>query len=224
MEPQTTVTMAPPLQQPSVSLESWGSRTNVLWFIIILLTLLLLLSVLGTHFYISFYYLIVHILHFFFRILVLLLQWFGFATGSLLNATADVTSKVAKTGVDVVDGAAHSVGNLLLAVSNHNPHDENAVLNSLKWHPMSIHDPTVMDGALKQQQHSESTVVPGSWWPNDTSSSIQQPRGTNLANGGSGKYCLVGEYLGRRGCVAMNNSDVCISGMIYPSKEACMKP
>ena len=42
------------------------------------------------------------------------LQSVGYTTGTALNAAADVTTIVAKTGLDVADGTVHDVGNLLI--------------------------------------------------------------------------------------------------------------
>lgn len=37
-------------------------------------------------------------------------------------------------------------------------------------------------------------------------------------------WCLVGEYQDQRGCVEVNETDKCMSGQIFPSKQACLTP
>lgn len=37
-------------------------------------------------------------------------------------------------------------------------------------------------------------------------------------------WCLVGEYQDQRGCVEVNQSDKCMSGQIFPTKEQCLRP
>lgn len=37
-------------------------------------------------------------------------------------------------------------------------------------------------------------------------------------------WCLVGEYKDQRGCVEVDETDKCMSGQIFPSKQACLTP
>jgi hypothetical protein len=37
-------------------------------------------------------------------------------------------------------------------------------------------------------------------------------------------WCLVGEYQDQRGCVEVTETDKCMSGQIFPSKQACLTP
>lgn len=37
-------------------------------------------------------------------------------------------------------------------------------------------------------------------------------------------WCLVGEYQDQRGCVKVDETDKCMSGQIFPSKQACLAP
>ena len=36
------------------------------------------------------------------------------------------------------------------------------------------------------------------------------------------KWCLVGEYQNKRGCIDISESDKCMSGEIFPNEETCM--
>jgi hypothetical protein len=39
-----------------------------------------------------------------------------------------------------------------------------------------------------------------------------------------GNWCFIGDDAGTRGCISINDHDKCMSGQIFPSKEACMNP
>lgn len=53
-----------------------------------------------------------------------------------------------------------------------------------------------------------------------TSSNIQNPISNKKS---SGKWCLVGEYEGKRGCVEIEDSDVCMSQKIFDSNDECVQ-
>ena len=49
--------------------------------------------------------------------------------------------------------------------------------------------------------------------------SIQKP-----ITSGKGKWCLVGEYNGRRGCVELGKDESCLSGQVFPNHASCVQP
>lgn len=53
-----------------------------------------------------------------------------------------------------------------------------------------------------------------------SSSTIQNPISNKKS---SGKWCLVGEYEGKRGCIEIDDSDVCMSQKIFDSNDECVK-
>ena len=55
----------------------------------------------------------------------------------------------------------------------------------------------------------------------DKSSSTIQNNISNKKS--SGKWCLVGEYEGKRGCINIDDSDVCMSQKIFDSNDECVK-
>ena len=132
-------------------------------------------------------------------IITQILSIFGYTTGSVINKTADVVGDVAKTGVDIAEGSLQSVGNILKDASRRNVNQSTTY---------------GLDSALNTgpTQYVEPK-------PDTTGSSIQKP----IVSGKSG-WCLVGEYEGRRGCVAVSESDKCMSGQVYPSQGACVNP
>ena len=38
------------------------------------------------------------------------------------------------------------------------------------------------------------------------------------------KWCLVGEYQNKRGCVDISESDKCLSGQVFPNEQMCLNP
>ena len=38
------------------------------------------------------------------------------------------------------------------------------------------------------------------------------------------KYCLVGEYHNKRGCIEVADGDKCMSGQVFPSQQLCLNP
>jgi len=106
---------------PTKLVVSDGGNKN---YIIIILSVLLILSLLGVNlFYVmgnivqvagNIVQVIVNLFKpLFYQILAML----GYTTGTLLNKTADITSDVARGGIDIAEGTVQSVGNLLKKAS-----------------------------------------------------------------------------------------------------------
>ena len=55
--------------------------------------------------------------------------------------------------------------------------------------------------------------------PDSTTNPIQNPITSAKAG-----WCLVGEYEGRRGCVAIGDQDKCLSGQVFPNQQMCLNP
>ncbi len=53
----------------------------------------------------------------------------------------------------------------------------------------------------------------------DSSSNIQ-----NSISSKKSKWCLVGEYQGKRGCIEIDESDQCISNQTFPNEKICLNP
>lgn len=55
--------------------------------------------------------------------------------------------------------------------------------------------------------------------PDSTTNPIQNP----ITSSKTG-WCLVGEYEGRRGCIAIGDQDKCLSGQVFPNQQMCLNP
>lgn len=161
-----------------------GQGKNIL---ILLLILLLILSFLGINILYYFAggieYTGSSIVKFFSKILSLI----GYSTGVALDKTSETVSTVAKTGIDIADGAVDNLAKLMKESSK-------------------------LDGKVKSK-------IAGEVIPDDTSDPIQKS-----ISSGKNNWCLVGDDLGVRSCVHMDEYDKCMSGQIFPSKQRCMLP
>ena len=182
---------------PTSSNTTFGINNQV---IIIILLVILGLTLLGINIFIMIGDLLDSIVRAFGPIIKQILAIFGYTTGSVITKTADVAGDVVKTGVDVAEGSLVSVGTMLKDASrgNVNP-DATASLDSV----LNV-----------DSSNTYQSVAPSS-----TTNPIQRP----ITAGKSG-WCLVGEYEGKRGCISVADSDKCMSGKLYSSKEACAAP
>ena len=168
--------------------------------VIISLLIILGLSFLGINIFIVIGNLLESLLKIVGPMITQILSIFGYTTGTALNKGADVAADVAKTGVDIAEGSLQSVGNVLRDASRGNVN------------PAAI---SGLDGALNVS--TSSTYVEPT--PSASANPVQRP----ITSGKTG-WCLVGEYEGKRGCVAVGEQDRCMSGQIFPSQVACMNP
>ncbi len=167
--------------------------------IIMVLLGLLILSFLGINLFIIIGNLIDSVLEIISPLITQILSIFGYTAGTVLNKGADVTGDVAKTGVDLAEGSLQSIGNILKDVSRKNVNPD----------AVSGLDKTLNLGKNVYKEPAPST----------TENPVQKP----ITSGKSG-WCLVGEYEGKRGCVAVGQQDRCLSGQVFPSQVTCMNP
>jgi hypothetical protein len=130
---------------------------------------------------------------------------FGYSAGELVNTTSAVAADAAKLGVDIAEGTARSVGDLLINASKGGMDESQR--RSLSE---SIRSP-----------HGCKDNVASAPNPEDSGSDIQK---SIASKKGSGGWCLVGEYSGARSCVGMDEHDKCMSGQIFPSQKMCLNP
>ena len=167
--------------------------------IITVLVSLLFLSILGINILSLFGNAIQGISNIFGPLVMNILGFFGYTTGTIIIKGADVTSDVAKTGIDIAEGTLQSVGELL---------KNTGTLTDTKFK-------TNLDNALNSAPTQK--VEPPQ--PTPSENPIQKPIASGKTN-----WCLVGEYLGRRGCIEIGENDKCLSGQVYPSNAICLNP
>ena len=94
-----------------------ASEGNSKNYMIFILAILLILSLLGINLFIIVGNTVQVVINLFKPLIYQILAIFGYTAGTLINTTADVTSDVARAGVDIAEGTVQSVGNLLKDVS-----------------------------------------------------------------------------------------------------------
>ena len=227
-----------PRERPSES-SFFSDNKNVL---IILLSALLLLSVLGVTFINVIMDWIKHVLN-------VLAVFFGgvfgnifYSTGDILNATSSSVANVAKTSIDLGNGAVNDVGNLLksgvtgdvvpkipvgpLVLPTTQASVPSAVpstvpsVPSVPSVPFTTTRPVTLDKMIQDAMYPP-TRAPVEPSPTPSENPIQQSiQSTNKAS-----WCLIGQSGGKRSCVQIDpTKSQCGSGKIFPSGELCVNP
>lgn len=171
--------------------------------VIIVLIFLLILSFLGINLLNISGDIMQRISNIFGPVFVNFLSLFGYTTGTVINKTADVVADASKTGIDIAEGTAQSVGGLFLKASQ-NISDQP---QSQEPQPQPQPQPRPKPETKPEPQ------------PDTTKNPIQNPMSSIKA-----RWCLVGEYEGRRGCIAINEHDKCLSGQVFPTQQMCLNP
>ena len=171
--------------------------------IIMLLIFLLILSFLGINLLNISGDIVQRISNIFGPVFVNFLSLFGYTTGTVINKTADVVADASKTGIDIAEGTAQSVGGLFLKASQNLPNQPQE-------------QPPQPQPQPQPQKKPETKPDPQ---PDTTKNPIQNPISSIKA-----RWCLVGEYEGRRGCIAINEHDKCLSGQVFPTQQMCLNP
>lgn len=167
--------------------------------IIILLITLLIFSSLGINIFIIFGNFLQTIVNLFGPLISQILSIFGYTAGTIIGKSADIITNTTKTGVEIAGGAVHSVGDLLKDASRPN------IDNNSRYQL----DKTINLSGIKQHEPKPDSAV----------NPIQKP-----ITSGKQNWCLVGEYQGKRGCIAVSESDKCLSGQIFPTQQICLNP
>jgi len=190
---------------PAMPANGDGATTmNNQSIIIIVLLILLVLSFLGINILTIMGSIVDSFLKIVGPLVTQVLSIFGYTTGTALNKGADVAGTVAKTGVDLAGGSIQSVGNILKDASR--AHVSPDAVSGL--------DSTLNKGSSVGTQPTFKEPAPST-----TDHPVQKP----ITSGKAG-WCLVGEYEGKRGCIAVGEQDRCLSGQVFPSQVTCMNP
>lgn len=173
---------------------------NTQSYIIIVLSLLLILSFLG----INILDILSNIIKFIVNkikeshLLGNLLGTISYATGNLLNKSADVVADTSKFAIDIAEGSIQDIGNLLIKASK-------------QGSPSTPSTTSELSKSLKIETTNE---VPTTDIPENP---IQKPISSGKQN-----WCLIGEFDNKRKCVEMTAYDKCMSGQVYDSINKCV--
>ena len=137
----------------------------------------------------------------------------GWSTGSLINVSTDIVSDTARAGIDVAEGSIQSVGNLLQNAS------KDGMSIDLSENQKLLNDGVRGSSQSTKQQPAQQQPKQSEIKKDQSSNSIQNPISNKKS---STKWCLVGEYQGKRGCIEVNDDDICISEKIYNNLGECI--
>ena len=129
-----------------------------------------------------------------------------YSTGWFIGKSSDIVAKGSETGIDIANGAVHHGSDLLIKASKKGDNTQ----------PITVGGPKEPEPE-PQPKHEETK--PKEPEPDKTENPIQKPIAAGKSN-----WCLVGEYQGKRGCIAISDSDKCMSGQIFPSQQSCLNP
>ena len=142
-----------------------------------------------------------------------LLGIIGWSAGSMINVSTDIVSDTARAGIDVAEGSIQSVGNLLQSSS------KGGMSIDLSKNQKLLNDGVRGSSQNSQQQPAQQQPRQSEIKKDQSSNSIQNPISNKKS---SSKWCLVGEYQGKRGCIEVNDDDICISEKIYNNLGECI--
>jgi len=130
-----------------------------------------------------------------------ILSVIGYTAGNVINESTDVITDTTKTGIDIAGGTFHNIGDLLKKGSEPGVNQANDSVKKL-------------DQSIKTANFKKNDAE-----PDKTENPIQKP-----ISSAKTKWCLVGEYQGRRGCIEIAEDDKCLSGQVFPNQKVCLNP
>lgn len=146
------------------------------------------------------------------RITAPILRLFGVAVAETTKTAVAVGAAGVKVGADVVSESANIVAGAVTGGVNVL---ENTLSSGVTKNSIDGNSLLSLDKALT---NAEKNII-NTPLPDESGSEIQRSR----ISGKTG-YCFVGEDRGFRSCISVNESDQCMSGEIFPTREICINP
>ena len=152
------------------------------------------------------------------------LKLFGYSAGTIINKSADVAGDVAKLGIDIAEGSIQNVGNLVQGKPGNNNDLTNKgyldeTIEKKLNEDIDKKIANAIDKKLEKTRSESNYKKPTEVKDDSSDNTIQKPISSDKMG-----WCLIGEYQNKRGCVSVSESDQCLSGQIFPSKEMCLNP
>lgn len=146
------------------------------------------------------------------RITAPILRLFGVAVAETTKTAVAVGAAGIKAGADVVSGSADVVAGAVTGGVDilQDTLETGVVKNRINGNSFVSVDRALSDA----EKNIISTPM-----PDESGSDIQRSR----ISGKTG-YCFIGEDNGFRSCVNVSESDQCMSGEIFPTREICINP
>ena len=166
--------------------------------IIIFLLAILFLFILGINVFAVLGNFLQTIFNVFIPLINRIFSFLGYATGTVVHNTADAVGDTAKVGVNLAEGATHSIGDILSSVKI--PITEMPLENKIN------------EGFQGKKRIAEPT-------PDNSNCPIQ-----NSIASGKTQWSLLDENETKYGYVDLSENDMIISGQIVPSQKTFLNP
>jgi len=143
-----------------------------------------------------------------------ILQNLGLVVTETTKDVTQLTAEGAKLGVDVAAGTVESGIDVIqgqLDIDQCSSQNNSSAPNSNSNAKQGLLSASLSSALADAEYNSEPL-------PDDATSSTQR------AGPSKSGYCYIGEDRGFRSCVSVKDSDVCMSGKIFPSNEICVNP
>jgi hypothetical protein len=146
-----------------------------------------------------------------------LLSDVSFITGTVIDSSSDIIADASKTGIDIAQGTAQSVGDLFIRASDNEPHKEvNKVpLTQVNVHHKDEKKEKKIDDVINSPKPPPLNIPKA----DSTTNPIQKPITSNKTG-----WCLIDEYEGQRNCISVGEEDKCMSQQVYPTQKMCLNP
>ena len=235
----------------NINTNKWTMPTSKNTIIAILVTLLVL-SVLGINILLFVGALLQTIVNLVRPIFDGILGIIFYYLGMAVNVSADVAGDVARTSIDIAEGTAHSVGNLLQNEDNVDgsiPEQTNLYKKIFDVTPANLAPSMEYDNEVQPSSSDTTTMgdtisagvnvaelmmeeasvplnvtIQDNSSKNDLDETIQTELKPNVISiEPSPSWCLVGQYGGKRSCISLDKNQICESGQKYTNQEDCLR-
>ena len=148
-----------------------------------------------------------------------ILSLFGYTAGTIINKTADVAGDTTKLGVDIAEGTAHSIGDLLKNSSN--PNIDTEAKKRLDDAINIANKPFIPStGPPPPQQTSVHTVHT----PEPKKEEPKKDGFSTIQGSGYNSWDYPGENQERHGYINVTDYGKSLSGQLYPSQSTIFSP
>jgi len=200
--------------------------------LIALLIIVLVLSFLGINLLYTTGNIMENITRIFGPIVSHILSIFGYSVGSFIDTSSDAVANVSIAGIDIAHDTAHDVGDLMKKMSEENVNlDIKQQIDSVN--PKSTETDTDTKNKISELEAKVNNLQTknhlDSFINYSPFSSHKEPQADSSASpiqtpDKNSKWCFIGEYETRRGCIDVRDETKCISGQIFPNQTTCMNP
>jgi len=143
------------------------------------------------------------------------LSFFGLTVGETVKQTVEMTAEGTKDIIDIGEKATESAIDVLEKgmIIDKDKKMKKKDKNISKERKSEKND-EIIEHSLKDNLFDNITI------PDDTHSKIQSKEDTI----GKAGFCYIGEDRGYRSCISVSESQECMSGDIFPTREICINP